>query len=85
MLCGSFVQVLRSLETINSLQLGICPGLTVFVTDFMASEVSLNMGGYSVKWGKQRTNQIEEGKVRTSGANFKINLFSINLGVTFYL
>ena len=72
-------------ETINSLQLGICPGLTVFVTDFMASEVSLNMGGYSVKWGKQRTNQIEEGKVRTSGANFKINLFSINLGVTFYL
>ena len=72
-------------ETINSLQLGICPGLTVFVTDFMASEVSLNMGGYSVKWGKQHTNQIEEGKVRTSGANFKINLFSVNLGLTFYL
>lgn len=72
-------------ETINSLQLGLCPGLTVFVTDFMASEVSLNMGGYRVKWGKQRTNQVEDGKVRQSGANFKINLFSINLGVTFYL
>ncbi|MBR2946457.1 MAG: hypothetical protein IKC18_07265 [Bacteroidaceae bacterium] len=72
-------------EKINSLQLGFCPGLTVFVTDFMASEVSVNMGGYRVKWGKQETNKIEEGKVRTSGANFKLNLFSVKFGMTFYL
>lgn len=72
-------------EQIHSLQLGFCPGLTVFATDFMASEISVNMGGYSVKWGKQETNKIEEGKVRNSGANFKLNLFSVKFGMTFYL
>lgn len=72
-------------EQIHSLQLGFCPGLTVFATDFMASEISVNMGGYRVKWGKQETNKIEEGKVRNSGANFKLNLFSVKFGMTFYL
>lgn len=72
-------------ERIHSLQLGFCPGLTVFATDFMASEVSVNMGGYRIKWGEQETNRIEEGKTRTSGANFKLNLFSVKLGMTFYL
>lgn len=72
-------------EQIHSLQLGFCPGLTVFATDFMASEISVNMGGYRVKWGKQETNRIEEGKMRTSGANFKLNLFSVKFGMTFYL
>ena len=72
-------------EQIHSLQLGFSPGLTVFATDFMASEISVNMGGYRVKWGKQETNRIEEGKVRNSGANFKLNLFSVKFGMTFYL
>lgn len=72
-------------EQIHSIQLGFCPGLTVFATDFMASEISVNMGGYRVKWGKQETNKIEEGKVRNSGANFKLNLFSVKFGMTFYL
>ena len=72
-------------ERIHNLQLGFCPGLTVFATDFMASEVSVNMGGYRIKWGEQETNRIEQGKVRTSGANFKLNLFSVKLGMTFYL
>ncbi len=72
-------------EQIHSLQLGFCPGLTVFATDFMASEVSVNMGGYRVKWGEQETNKVESGKVRNSGANFKLNLFSVKFGMTFYL
>ena len=72
-------------EQIHSLQLGFSPGLTVFATDFMASEISVNMGGYRVKWGKQETTRLEEGKVRNSGANFKLNLFSVKFGMTFYL
>ena len=53
--------------------------------DFAAAEVMLNVGGYRFKWGKQNTNNIEEGKVNSSGANFRINLFSIKFGVTYYL
>jgi hypothetical protein len=51
----------------------------------MAAEVMLNVGGYRFKWGKQNTNNIEEGKLNSSGANFRINLFSIKFGVTYYL
>ena len=59
--------------------------MTVFLTDHVAAEVMLNVGGYQFKWGKQNTNNIEEGKLTNSGANFRINLFSIKFGMTYYL
>ena len=67
------------------MQIGIAPGLTAFVTNFAAVEVSMDVMGFDFKWVEQQTNQIETGKRRTSSGNFKINLFSINIGMTFYL
>ena len=72
-------------ERAHNLQIGISPGLTAFVTDFAAVEVSLNVMGFNFKWQDQKTNQIETGKQRITGGNFKIDLFSINIGMTFYL
>ena len=72
-------------ESVNNMEIGLGGGMVVFITDYMAAEVMLNVGGYRFKWGKQNTNNIEEGKVNSSGANFRINLFSIKFGVTYYL
>ncbi len=72
-------------EKVNNLQIGIAPGLTAFVTDWSAVEVSVGVMGYNFKWTDQTTNQVETGSRRTSSGNFKINLFSINIGMTFYL
>ena len=72
-------------ESVNNMEIGLGGGMGVFITDYMAAEVMLNVGGYRFKWGKQNTNNIEEGKVNSSGANFRINLFSIKFGVTYYL
>lgn len=72
-------------EKAHSLELGLGGGMTVFLTDYMAAEVMLNVGGYRFKWGDQNTNNIEQGKLNSSGANFRINLFSIKFGVTYYL
>ena len=69
----------------NSLQIGIAPGMSAFVTDWSAVEVSIGVMGYNFNWVKQKTNQVETGTRRTSSGNFKINLFSINIGMTFYL
>ena len=74
-----------TMEHVNSIQLGFCPGLTAFTTDFMAVECSVAVMGLQYKWKDQKTNQVETGKSRSGGANFKINLFSVNLGMTFYL
>ncbi len=72
-------------EKCHDMELGLAGGMVVFLTDYLSSEIMLNVGGYHVKWGKQNTNNIEEGKVSNSGANFRINLFSIKFGMTYYL
>lgn len=71
-------------EVKHVLNLGISPGMVAFVNNFAAVEVSLDVLGLDLKWYEQTINQVEQGKMRTSSANFKINLFSINLGMTFY-
>ena len=82
---GSGTEYDGTFETSHNLQIGIAPGLTAFVTDWSAVEVSVGVMGYNFKWQNQKTNQIETGMRRTSSGNFKINLFSINIGMTFYL
>lgn len=67
------------------MQIGFAPGMTAFITDWSAVEVSVGVMGFDFKWIDQRTNQVEVGSSRTSSGNFKINLFSINIGMTFYL
>lgn len=59
--------------------------MTAFITNWAAAEVSVGVMGFDFKWTDQKTNQVETGKRRVSSGNFKINLFSINLGMTFYL
>lgn len=82
---GSGTEYDGTFERTHSLQIGIAPGMAAFVTDWSAVEVSVGVMGYNFKWVNQKTNQIETGKRRTSSGNFKINLFAINIGMTFYL
>ena len=72
-------------ERSHSFQIGMAPGLTAFITNYSAVEVSMGVMGYKFAWENQVTNQIETGSRRKSSGNFKINLFSINIGMTFYL
>jgi hypothetical protein len=72
-------------EYTHNLEIGLGGGMVVFLADHVAAEVMLNVGGYRVKWGAQNTNNIEEGRITSSGANFKIDLFSIKFGVTYFL
>lgn len=72
-------------EYTHNLEIGLGGGMVFFLADHVAAEVMLNVGGYRVKWGSQNTNNIEEGRITSSGANFKIDLFSIKFGVTYFL
>jgi hypothetical protein len=72
-------------QTKNGFQLGCAPGLTAFVTNFAAVEVSVDVVGLNFNWVRQTTNQVETSKMHSSGANFKINLFSVNIGMCVYL
>ena len=72
-------------QTVQNLQIGFAPGLAAFITNWSAVEVSVGLMGFDFKWIDQETNQIEEGSRRVTSGNFKINLFSINIGMTFYI
>lgn len=77
-------------ETVNKIQLGITPGLCVFVTDFAAVETSIGVLGVDYKWSNYKnihpnSTEYEYGKSHSGGANFKFNIFTINIGMTFYL
>lgn len=69
----------------HSVQLGFMPGLTAFVHDFAAVECSIGVMGLDYKWGVATANRVENSKIKSGGANFKFNLFSVNIGMTFYL
>ena len=75
-------------QNTHALELGLAGGLVVFLTDFAAAEVMLNVGGCDYKWGYQNIKEIDkkdEGRLNSSSADFKIDLFSIKFGLTFYL
>jgi len=67
------------------MQVGMAPGLVAFVNNYTAIEVSIGVLGFDYKKTKQVTDQVYYGERRSSSANFRINLFSIGLGLAFYL
>ncbi len=68
-----------------SLGLGVSPGIVAFATNNMAIEVSVGVMGISYANIDQVHNQVTTGSRSSSNMNFKVNIFSIGLGVAFYL
>lgn len=81
---GSGNNVTGTYQTASRLQIGATPGLTAFVTNNLAVEVSVDVLGLNFQWIDQKTNQVESGSFRKSSANFKIDIFSINIGLCTY-
>ena len=67
--------------TVNKLKLGINPGIAIFIMPNVGAEVSFGVAGFSYSWESQKKSTGEVGKRTSSGANFKINLFNINIGL----
>lgn len=72
-------------ETGYKLSFGVSPGLIAFATDNVAVEVNIGISGLNYSSVKQVHNQVSTGRRRSSSMNFNINLFSIGMGVSFYL
>lgn len=72
-------------QDIYDFEIGVIPGITAFVTNNVALEVSVGLVGLNYQKVVQRTNQVEQSVMESSGANYKINLLNISLGITFNL
>jgi len=71
-------------QKVKRLQVGISPGMAAFITNNAAIEVSVGVMGFDSRWVNQDHNKVVEGSFRSTSAKFKIDLFSINLGMSYY-
>lgn len=68
-----------------SLDVGLAPGLCIFLNNYSAMEVNIGVLGFSYTATKAVKDQIYVSRRNSKSANFRINLFSIQFGVAFYL
>ncbi len=82
---GSGDDITGTYERNFSLGVGLTPGLIMFLNNYSAIEVGVGVLGFNYNHTKATTNQIYVAERSSKSANFKINLFSVSFGVTFYL
>lgn len=72
-------------ETNFSLDIGLVPGLMMFLSNWSAIEVNVGVLGFSYRNTWSTTDRIYHARRHSSSANFRINLLSITFGTTFYI
>lgn len=65
--------------------IGLTPGVCVFLNNYSALEVNIGVLGFSYANTKTIKDQIYISRRNSRSANFRINLFSISFGAVFYL
>ena len=68
-----------------TLNVGLTPGFVMFLNNYSAIEASVGVLGFGYTHTKAITDQIEISRRNSKHANFKINLFSVQFGMVFYL
>lgn len=68
-----------------SLNLGVTPGVIMFLNNYSAIEVNVGVLGFNYYDSKMTTDQIYVADMKRKSANFKINIFSITFGTVFYI
>lgn len=68
-----------------SVNVGVAPGLIMFLNNYSAIEVNVGVLGFNYSHTKATTDRIYVANRNYNSANLKINLFSITFGVVFYL
>ena len=68
--------------SIVQMELGINPGVSVFIMQNVSAEMSFGIVGFNYRKEKQTVNNEDAGTFTSSGANFKISLLNINIGIT---
>lgn len=82
---GSGRDLTGSFQDNVSLNIGLAPGLIMFLNNYSAIEVNVGVLGFKYNHTKQTSDQIYVANYSSTSANFKINIFSISFGVMFYL
>lgn len=82
---GSGDKLSGTFERSINLNIGLAPGLVMFLNNYSAIEVNVGVLGFNYSHTRSVTDQIYIANRTMKSANFKVNLFSITFGATFYI
>lgn len=82
---GSGDNIEGSFDRNFSIGINLAPGIAAFINNYMAIELNVGLLGFRYTSSSQSTNQVYTGKTNSTSASFQINLFSIGLGLAFYI
>lgn len=82
---GKSIDLTGSYERNFTFDVGLAPGMIMFLNNYSALEVNVGVLGFSYTSTKTIKDQIYVSRRKSQSANFKVNLFSITFGVAFYL
>lgn len=82
---GTGENITGAYESSFTAGINIAPGITAFINNNIAIELNIGLLGFKYSSTKQITDQIYEGNTNSTSASFQINLFSIGLGLAFYI
>ena len=68
-----------------NLNIGLTPGVIMFLSNYSALEVSIGVLGFNYTHTHSISDQIYHAERNRKLANFRINLFSVQFGVAFYI
>ncbi|MCH5232381.1 MAG: hypothetical protein J1E78_02000 [Muribaculaceae bacterium] len=82
---GTGTDLTGTYERNFSIEVGLAPGLCIFLNNYSALEVNIGLLGFSYTDTRSVKDQVYVSHRNSKLANFRINLFSISFGATFYL
>lgn len=82
---GKSTDITGNYESSFHLNVGLAPGMVVFLNNYSAIEVNVGVLGFQYTHTKQLNDRIYESHRHSKSANFRINLLSISFGMSFYL
>lgn len=82
---GSGDELTGTYERNFNLNIGLTPGVIMFLSNYSALEVSIGVLGFNYTHTHSISDQIYHAERNRKSANFRINLFSVQFGVAFYI
>ncbi|MDE5626966.1 MAG: hypothetical protein K2I58_03310, partial [Candidatus Amulumruptor sp.] len=82
---GSGDDITGNFERNFQAEIGLAPGMVMFLSNYSAIEVNVGVLGFGYTHTKTTTDRVYVAHRHSKHANFKVNLFSISFGVAFYL
>ncbi|MDD6103000.1 MAG: hypothetical protein PUB73_00050 [Bacteroidales bacterium] len=69
----------------NTIFVGVNPGISAFLTNHLALELSVGVLGFNYGWSSQVHNQVAYGSDGISNASLTVNFATISVGLAYYL